>query len=153
MLIRWFFQNLLKNHRIQVFGKIFAVKLRSAVPCEMGENEDDGEFIVGTSYDYPEENEYIVACRSEPIIYPAKRQREDSIRRSNRRFLVIKRGNDERTESNPTTRRLDTKDESMNACSLAPFQSLRNTWYFNSNKLTLMLLVLRRIITKAVSGN
>ncbi|EJD74412.1 hypothetical protein LOAG_18272 [Loa loa] len=67
------------------------------------ENEIEGEFIVSNSYDDPEENEYVVASRSEPVIYPARRQREDSLRRSSRRLITTKRGNDERTDPLPAT--------------------------------------------------
>lgn len=76
------------------------------------ENENEGEFIVGNLYDDPEENEYVVASRSEPVIYPSSRQREDSIRRSNRRLITSKRG-DERTEPTTVTRRLDRRVESI----------------------------------------
>uniref|UniRef100_A0A915PLL6 Uncharacterized protein n=1 Tax=Setaria digitata TaxID=48799 RepID=A0A915PLL6_9BILA len=59
------------------------------------ENESEGEFIMGNSCDYPEENEYVVACRSEPVVYPARRQHTDSFQRSNRRLITTKRCNDD----------------------------------------------------------
>lgn len=68
-------------------------------------------FIAANSYDDPDEDEYVIACRSEPVIFPVRRQREDLIRRSNCQLVITKHCNDERTDpvSASVTRRLDKK--------------------------------------------
>lgn len=83
--------------------------------CTTIEKENEGEFVVRNSYDDPEENEYVIASRSEPVIFPARRQHEDLIRRSSRRLITTKRCNDEQTDPMSTTvsRRLDKRDESI----------------------------------------
>ncbi|VDM09070.1 unnamed protein product [Wuchereria bancrofti] len=79
------------------------LKLGSVTQYTATENENEGEFVVVNSYDDTEENEYVVASRSEPVIYPARRQRENSIRRSNRRLITNNRSSDERTDPIPGT--------------------------------------------------
>lgn len=92
--------------------KFIAVKLGSMVQYTTIENENEGEYIMGNSYYDSEENEYVVASRSEPVMYPVRRQREDSFRRNNRRLITTKRNIDERIDPSPATitRRLDRKD-------------------------------------------
>lgn len=79
------------------------LKLGSMTQYTATENENEGEFVVVNSYDDAEENEYIIASRSEPVIYPARRQHENSIRRSNRRLIANNRNSDERTDPIPGT--------------------------------------------------